>query len=151
MTHSLRIREKYRLIAIALLRLFQLLRGEPLFRDVAKDEDRPAYDAGFVANRRADIFDREAAPVLAKEDLVLYLTRPAVAQRLADLALFDRIFRSVRSMMMRGRMRRTADHLAICPAEHGNRGGILESYPSRAVDSMDAFTNRVQQELVLML
>jgi len=77
-THSLRIREYYRLIAIALLCLPQFLRGEPLLRDVAEDEDRPVYGAGFIAYRRADIFDRKAAAVLAKEYLVLYLARPAV-------------------------------------------------------------------------
>ncbi len=129
--------EAFLAVAQNLLRLLAL-------GNVREAYHRPCQVPLFVADGRADIFDREAGAILAPEYLVIHTMDIAIAVGCMDGTILVRIPRPIGSRVMKQGMRALADDLFFCPLQHLEARRIDEGGTSFGIQTENALARRFQ-------
>ena len=108
--------------------------------DVAEADDG-AYDRAVLDHRRGPILDGHARAILAPQQLVVNATGLALLVGGEHRTCFLRILAAVRSVVMKGGVRRLPDEFLGGKPEHPAGGGVHESdaaFDVRAKDALGA-------------
>jgi len=117
---------------------------------IDKGDDAAVRAAVFVVNRCGGVFDGKTRPIFSPKDLVFHMTGNSIPKGGVDGAFLDWENAAVSAVVMHHLVGMLANQFRNFIAKHFSCCGIFKTNHPLGADPVDAFTDSVQNRLILV-